>query len=131
MILFLSIFFLLLLNISESSLTKPLIEESSTEENKNVLTNKTNLGTSCFTVMKSLIWLHMKLTFCDFKRIILPILLVAGSIIAVWIASIMTPPIQDCSDGSYFSYPITCVDNNKPPVWYLDSDATYFKSSIQ
>ena len=66
----------------------------STEENKNVLTNKTNLGTSCFTVMKSLIWLHMKLTFCDFKRIILPILLVAGSIIAVWVASIMTPPYK-------------------------------------
>lgn len=118
-------------NNSESSLTRPLIEESSPEESTNVLTNKTYLGTSCFTVMKSLIWLHLKLVFCDFKRIILPILLVVGSIIAVWVASLLTVHIQDCPDGSYFAYPISCVDNNNPPVWYLESDATYFEGSIQ
>ena len=118
-------------NNSESSLTRPLIEESSPEESTNVLTNKTYLGTSCFTVMKSLIWLHLKLVFCDFKRIILPILLVVGSIIAVWVASLLTVHVQDCPDGSYFAYPISCVDNNNPPVWYLESDATYFEGSIQ
>lgn len=118
-------------NNSESSLTRPLIEESSPEESTNVLTDKTYLGTSCFTVMKSLIWLHLKLVFCDFKRIILPILLVVGSIIAVWVASLLTVHIQDCPDGSYFAYPISCVDNNNPPVWYLESDATYFEGSIQ
>lgn len=81
--------------------------------------------------MKSLIWLHLRLVFCDFKRIILPILLVVGSIIAVWVASLLTVHVQDCPDGSYFAYPISCVDNNNPPVWYLKSDATYFEGSIQ
>ena len=118
-------------NNSESSLTRPLIEESSPEESTNVLTDKTYLGTSCFTVMKSLIWLHLRLVFCDFKRIILPILLVVGSIIAVWVASLLAVHVQDCPDGSYVANSISCVDNKNPPVWYLESDATYFEGSIQ
>lgn len=100
------------------------------ESSKPLLTNKTDSTVSSYTIFKSLLWVHNKLVFCDWKRLIFPVVLVVIFIGVVKIASLLTRPPYHCADGSYAEDEYACIDNNDPPGWKPSYDFEYFTSRV-
>lgn len=110
--------------------TKDSIHQPLLEETRDVLANKQVERVSWFTTIKSLFWLHYKLVFCDWKRLILPIILSFVLLLAVRIAVLLSVPYVKCEDGSYVNFAPQCIDNNNPPTWTPSFDAYFFESKI-
>lgn len=113
-------------SLNEDFLNKPLLEESTVSSQKDVLTDKDSIRVSTGTILKSLLWLNRKLAFCEWKKLVSPILLLLIMVVVVWIISLLSPSITKCPDGSYERYTSLCIDNNNPPSWDHRLDYPYF-----
>lgn len=114
-------------SIEEDSIHQPLLETQ--KESSDILDNKAELKVSTFTVIKSLLWLHNKLTFNTWKRFILPVVLGLLLLLVIRIVSLLQLPAYQCEDGSYAPLAMYCIDNDNPPKWNPSFDAYFFESS--
>lgn len=113
-------------SLNEDFLNKPLLEESTVSSQNDILTDKDSVRISTGTILKSLLWLNRKLAFCEWKKLVSPILLLFIMVVVVWIISLISPTITKCPDGSYERYKGYCIDNNNPPSWDYRLDYPYF-----